>query len=141
MSLCAGAVALAMAGLLSNAPTATASEFNYASTGQSQMAATIDVGRIHGALRLTAQQEPLWVPVEVALRDIARQQQTHSEQDGFLKRVGRRVVSIVMTSAAVEHLARAARPLIGTLTDEQKQTAGHLAQEMGLGPVVMAALR
>jgi hypothetical protein len=141
VTLCAGAVALAMVALLPNAPTATASEFNYAAAGQSQTATTIDVARIHGALRLTAQQEPLWVPVEVALRDIVRQQQAHSEQDGFLKRVSRRVVSIVMTSAAVERLARAARPLIGALNDEQKQTAGNLAQEMGLGPVVMAALR
>ena len=138
--LCACAVALAMAGLLSNAPTATASELNYASE-QSQMATTIDVARIHGVLRLTAQQEPLWAPVESALRDIVRQQQVHSGEAGFLKRVSHRVVSIVMTSAAVERLARAARPLIRALDDQQKQAASDLAHEMGLGPVVMAALK
>jgi len=50
------------------------------------------------------------------------------------------VVSIVLNSAAVERLAVAARPLIVRLDDGQKQAAGQLAQEMGLGPVVMAAL-
>ncbi len=139
--LCAGAVALAMAGLLSNAPTATASELTYTSAEQSQMATTIDVARIHGVLRLNAQQEPLWAPVEAALHDIVRQQHAHSGEAGFLKRVSHRVVSIVMTSAAVERLARAARPLIRALDDPQKQAASNLAHEMGLGPVVMAALK
>ena len=43
-------------------------------------------------------------------------------------------------SAAVERLVVAARPLIAKLDDQQKQAAGQLAQEMGLGSVVMAAL-
>ena len=47
---------------------------------------------------------------------------------------------IVLDSAAVERLAVAARPLIAKLDDEQKQAASELAQEMGLGSVVMAAL-
>jgi hypothetical protein len=46
----------------------------------------------------------------------------------------------VLSSAAVERLAIAARPLIARLNDEQKQAAGQMAQEMGLGPVVMAAM-
>jgi len=137
-TLCAGAIALAVAGLLSNAPV-SASEYEY-SAEQSQ-ATSVDIGRIRGTLRLTSQQEPLWGPVEAALRDIVRQQQAHTEQAGFIRRVSSRVVSIVMTSAAVERLARAARPLIAALDERQKQAANMLAQEMGLGPVVMAALR
>jgi hypothetical protein len=46
----------------------------------------------------------------------------------------------VLNSAAVERLVVAARPLIAKLDDQQKQAAGQLAQEMGLGAVVMAAL-
>ena len=137
-TLCAGAVALAVAGLLSNAP-ASAADYDY-SAEQSQ-ATSIDIGRIRGALRLTSQQEPLWGPVEAALHDIVRQQQAHTEQVGFIRRVSNRVVSIVMTSAAVERLARAARPLIAALDERQKQAANTLAQEMGLGSVVMAAMR
>ena len=62
------------------------------------------------------------------------------ESDGFVHRVSRRLVQIVLDSATVERLAVAARPLIAKLDDRQKQAAGELAQEMGLGPVVLAAL-
>jgi hypothetical protein len=51
------------------------------------------------------------------------------------------MISIVLNSAAVERLAVAARPLIAVLDDEQKRAASGLAQEMGLGAVVMAALK
>jgi len=73
------------------------------------------------------------------LHDIARHQ-THDASEGLVRRISNRVVSIVLTSAAIERLAVAARPLIAVLNDEQKQNARALAQEMGLGPVVMAAL-
>jgi hypothetical protein len=51
------------------------------------------------------------------------------------------VVSIVLNSAAVERLAAAARPLVAMLNKEQMRSAGGLAREMGLGPVVIAALK
>jgi hypothetical protein len=51
------------------------------------------------------------------------------------------VVSYVVTSAAIERLAVAARPLLAMLNDDQKRVAGSLAQEMGLGEVVMAAMK
>jgi hypothetical protein len=137
----ASVVALALAGLLPTMPAAFGNEFADVPAQQSQTATPINIGRIRGVLHLTAQQEPLWAPVEAALRDIVRQQQAHSEQAGFIRRVSNRVVSIMLTSAAVERLARAARPLIAALDDEQKRAAGGLAQEMGLGPVVMAALK
>jgi len=57
------------------------------------------------------------------------------------RRLSRRVVSIVLNSAAVERLAVAARPLIAVLDDDQKRAASGLAQEMGLGAVVVAALK
>lgn len=140
MTFCAGAVALAMTALLPTMPEAFASEFAYAPAEQSRTATAINIGRIRSALHLTSQQEPLWAPVEAALHDIVRQQ-GHVEQAGFIKRMSNKVVSIVLTSAAVERLARAARPLIAALDDQQKQAASGLAQEMGLGPVVMAALK
>lgn len=126
----AGVFALAMIGLLS---TMSAS---YASDG----AAAIDVVRIKSVLRLTPGQEPYWPPVENALRNLARQQAA-AEPDGLMRRISRRVVSVVLNSAAVERLAIAARPLVGVLTQEQMRAASGLAQEMGLGPVVMAALK
>ncbi len=135
--LCAGAFALATAALLSNVPAAGAAE---AGTSQMQAStASINIGRIRSVLKLTPDQERYWRPVESALRELARRQE-RSEQGGFVRRVGQRVVSIVLNSAAVERLAAAARPLIARLNNEQKQAAGQLAQEMGLGAVVMAAL-
>ena len=142
MTIYAGAFALAAAGLLPNMPAASANEFGFAPSEQSLMAASIDVGRIHSVLRLTPQQEPLWAPVEAALRHIARQQQqAQAESAGFVRRISNRVVSIVLNSTAVERLAVAARPLIAALDHEQKRAASGLAQEMGLGAVVVAALQ
>jgi hypothetical protein len=137
--LCAGAVALAMFGLLPASSICNANDLSTANF-ESPQAASIDIGRIRSVLKLTSDQEHYWPPVEAALRDIAHQQ-TSTEPAGLMRRISRRVVSIVLNSAAVERLAHAARPLIAALDDEQKRAAGGLAREMGLGPVVIAALR
>ena len=131
----AGVFALATIALLSKIPAAPAGEF--ASAGAPQTEQTIDIGHIHSVLRLTPEQEPYWAPVEAALRELARQQ-ARNEPAGFVRRISRRVVSIVLNSAAVERLVVAARPLIAVLNDEQKRTASGMAQDMGLGPVLAA---
>lgn len=81
-------------------------------------------------LQLTQDQERYWRPVEAALRALSRHQE-RSENDGFVHRVSHRLVQIVLDSAAVQRLAVAARPLIARLSDQQKQAAGQLAEEMG----------
>lgn len=132
----AGAVALAIAGLLPAIPAAAAGG---ASVMSEQAMASIDIGRIKSVLKLTPEQEPYWPPVEAALRDVARRQ-AQSEPAGLVRRISRRVVSVVLDSAAIRRLAVAARPLIAKLDAQQMQAASGLAAEMGLGPVV-AALR
>ncbi len=134
MTLCAGALALAMTGLLPNF--AIASERAMLAE---QNLASIDIGRIKNTLRLTAEQERHWPAVEAALRDVARRQ-VQSDDSGLVRRISRRVVSVVLDSAAVQRLAVAARPLIASLDTQQLSAASGLASEMGLGPVV-AALR
>jgi hypothetical protein len=138
-AISAGAFALAMIGLLSNVPAVSAGEMGNSYATQSPVSAAIDIDRIRSVLNLTQEQERYWRPVEAVLRSLARHQEL-AENDGFLHRVSRRLVQIVLDSATVERLAVAARPLIARLDDRQKQAAGQLAQEMGLGPVVMAAL-
>jgi hypothetical protein len=133
LTLCAGAFALAMAGLLPGMP-AQAGDYGIVQQGQ---AASIDVDHIRHALKLTPQQARYWPAVEVALRDLARHQH-QPEASGLVYRVSHRVVSVVLTGAAIQRLAVAARPLVAVLTDEQKQTAMGLAQEAGLGPVLAA---
>lgn len=129
----AGVFALAMIGLLPALPA------HAASYGMVEgQAASIDVTRIKSVLRLTPEQEPYWPPVEAALRDLARR--PGQSDDGLVRRISRKVVSVVLDSAAIQRLAVAARPLIARLDATQMQAAHGLAQEMGLGPVV-AALR
>lgn len=136
--LCAGVFALAALGLLPNGSQARAGE-ETGVYGATQVPASINIARIKSVLKLTPAQEPHWAPVEAALRDLARRQ-TQTESPGFIRRISNRVVTIVLNSAAIQRLAVAARPLVGTLDAEQMRAAQGLAQEMGLGPVV-AALR
>lgn len=136
-ALCAGALALAMTGLLPTLP-ATASDYG-AYTEQGATTA-INVARIKSVLHLRPDQERYWPPVEAALRRLADRQHTRAETGGFVHRISSRVVSVVLDNAAVARLAAAARPLISVLDAEQMQAASGLANEMGLGPVV-AALR
>jgi hypothetical protein len=138
MTVCAGVFALATISLLPVDSQARAAEIA-AQGDQGQTTAAINIARIKSVLKLTPAQEPYWTPVEVALRDLARQQ-TSAESGGLVHRVSHRVVSVVLNSAAVHRLAVAARPLIAMLDAEQMRSAHGLAQEMGLGPVV-AALR
>ena len=135
-TLCAGALALAMTGLLPSLP-ATASDYGtYAEQGA---ATAINVARIKSALHLRPEQERYWPAVESALRRLAGRQHT-IETGGIVHRISSRVVSVVLDNAAVARLAAAARPLIAVLDPEQMQAASGLANEMGLGSVV-AALR
>jgi hypothetical protein len=136
IAACASALALATSLLLSNVSAGVAMEYSGAEA--SQAAASINIDRIKNTLKLTAAQERYWLPVEGALRQLSRQS-AKSDQDGFVRRISRRVVSVVLDSAAVQRLAVAARPLIAALDNDQKRAAMGLAQEMGLGPV-MAAL-
>jgi len=138
MTIRAGAVALAFTGLIAVMPAAQAED--RAGFSAERAATSIDVPRIKNVLRLRPDQQAYWPAVEQALRDIARRQASASEDAGLMRRISRKVVSIVLDSAAVHRLAAAARPLIATLDSEQMQAARGLCDEMGLGPVV-AALR
>jgi hypothetical protein len=137
--LCAGVFALATVGLLSGG-CSQARAMEIAGSNGTQTHAAINIPRIKSVLKLTAAQEQYWAPVEAALRDLARRQNASSDSAGLVRRISNRVVMVVLNSAAVQRLAVAARPLIGTLDAEQMRAAQGLAKEMGLGPVV-AALR
>jgi hypothetical protein len=134
--LCVGALALAALGFLSQMPAAQAGEGTVAAA-QGQPAAAINIARIKRVLKLTPAQLAYWPPVESALRRVAREQQA-SSGGGLVHRISHRVVSIVLTGAAIQRLAAAARPLIARLDDDQKMAAAQLADEMGLGSVVAA---
>ena len=140
MTVRASVFALATMALFLNAPLAQAGEFGAMNGEQGQPSASINIARIKGVLKLTPAQEPYWAPVEAALRDLAKQQARTESPDGLVHRISHRVVSVVLSSTAVQRLATAARPLIAKLDEDQMRAAHGLASEMGLGPVV-AALR
>lgn len=134
--ICAGAVALAVTGLLPTLPAVAGESGTYFG----QAATSVNIARIKSALHLRPSQERYWPAVERALIAVAERQRAEAGQGGFMHRISHRVVSIVLDNAAVARLAAAARPLIAVLDREQMQAASGLANEMGLGSVV-AALR
>ena len=138
MTVRASAFALATMALLLNVSLAQSGELNVMNGEQARPAASIDIGRIKSVLKLTAAQEPYWAPVEAALRDLARHQARTESSDGLVHRISHRVVSVVLSSTAVQRLAVAARPLVAKLDEDQMRAAHGLAAEMGLGPVVAA---
>jgi hypothetical protein len=92
------------------------------------------VSRIKGVLKLTAEQQAYWPPVEAALRDLARRQA--AEANGLVSRVG----SFVTDSRTIAKIGAAARPLVRMLDDRQKADAIMLVREMGLGHVLAAMI-
>jgi hypothetical protein len=133
----AGLLALAAIAISSGTSGAFAGDRTGAIAAQPQEAAAVDIARVKRVLKLTEEQEAYWPPVEAALRALARRQAA-AEPTGLVRRISHRVISIVLDGAAIRRLAAAARPLIATLRDDQKQVALAMAQEMGLGPVLAA---
>jgi hypothetical protein len=133
----AGVLALAAITVLSGNSGAIADDLTGITAAQPRQSATVNIARVKHVLMLTPEQEVYWPPVEAALRALARRQAA-AEPTGLVRRISHRVVSIVLDGAAIRRLVAAARPLIATLRDDQKQMALGLAQEMGLGPVLAA---
>ena len=96
------------------------------------------ISRLRAALNLTASQHPLWVPVEAALRDIARSQSRDVAGVGFVQRMSDRATSAAGDAMRLRRLAMAARPLIRVLDDNQKHDAMMLAQRYGFDRLVSA---
>ena len=135
--LFAGAIALALFGL---APaTLTSAQATEADTFASGQQAMINLNRMKAVLRLSAEQQAYLPPVEAALADIAREQSSAAAtSNGYIARIKRGIVAVTMNSAALARLAHAARPLLASLDDRQRQAARGLAREMGLGAMVAA---
>ncbi len=80
-----------------------------------------EIARIRSSLRLTAEQEPLWRPVEAVLRDIGKQQMAQIRNGG----------SHEVESSAMQRVYWAARPLLAALQPGQKEQVRKLARSMG----------
>jgi hypothetical protein len=90
------------------------------------------IASIRRRLKLTAEQEKLWPPVEAALRKIVYTRAAMNPQ----RQPGGSMANIDPTSAEVQELKSAALPLLMRLNDEQKREVRTLAFVMGLEAVV-----
>ena len=147
----AGVAALAIAG-----STAVYAQHRHWGHGQMRMnpedrAAFADarIAAVHAGLKLTADQEKLWPPVETAVRDFAKlridranarmnAQKDDSQQkpDDPVVRLRERADNMATTAAAMKKIADAADPLYKTLDDGQKRRLAvltHMQHRFGGG--------
>jgi outer membrane protein W len=126
-----GAVALATAGSL------TVSHQGIRITpaaAQDVVVSHAQIAHLKSALRLTADQEHLWRPVEASLRAMARQQQQYrvASADGYVDKSQSRLSGYALNAAHLYRLKSAAQPLIGRLNDDQKHAGMQVLQSMGV---------
>jgi len=93
------------------------------------------IARLHAALRLSAAQEHYWHAVAATLRGIAHRQQEYqlaSADSGFVSRARARLSGYALTGMAMQRLRSSAGPLIGVLSDEQKEAGRNVLASMGV---------
>jgi LTXXQ motif family protein len=145
--LLAGVAALAIAG--STAAYAQHREWFHgpARVKPEDRAALLDarIAAVHAGLKLNADQEKLWPPVEEAVRDLAklrieranaRMENAGQKADDPVARLRERADNMVANAAALKKIADAADPLYKTLDDGQKRRLAlltHMEHRFGEG--------
>ena len=134
--LLAGAAALAIAG-----SSAAFAQHHHWMHGPMRMnsedrAAFLDarIAAVHAGLKLTADQEKLWPPVEAAVRDFAKLRVDRAnarmeaeknadaqQKPDLVARLRERADNMATSAAALKKIADAADPLYKTLDDSQKR--------------------
>ena len=119
----AGAFALAVVGFaLDIAQAGEAAPIKLAAEAQAGPVVTsAHIARLKAELKLTADQQRYWVPVEAALRDLAR-----------------RHAAVAAGAPEAKRVMIVALPLIGSLNEEQKRKAMVMARSMGFMTVASA---
>ena len=93
------------------------------------------IAAVHAGLKLTADQEKLWPPVEAAVREFAKlridranarmnaptDDSSQPKPDDPVSRLRERADNMATTAAAMKKIAEAADPLYKTLDDSQKR--------------------
>ena len=144
----AGVAALAIAGSTAVYAQHRQWSYDHARTNPEDRAALADarIAAVHAGLKLTADQEKLWPPVEAAVKDliklrIDRANARMSKDDGQQKpddpvaRLRERADNMAATAAALKKIADATEPLYKTLDEGQKRRLALLTRhgEHGFG--------
>jgi hypothetical protein len=97
------------------------------------------IAAIKAGLKLTAEQEKLWPPVEVAARDMAKQAQdsraargTAPANEDPVERMARMGSEMTQRGASMTKVATAARPLYASLSEDQKRRLQILMHPAGM---------
>jgi hypothetical protein len=107
------------------------------------------IAAVHAGLKLNADQEKLWPPVETAVRDFAKMRidranarmnakpdEDQQKPDDPVARLRERADNMATSAAALKKIAEAADPLYKTLDDGQKRRLAiltHMAGRLGGG--------
>jgi hypothetical protein len=92
------------------------------------------IASVKARLKLTSEQERMWPPVEVALRNLSYEKGAFARARSA--RDGDRIASIDLDGPEVQQLKKAVVPLIARLSEDQKREVKSLAHVMGLDGVV-----
>jgi len=103
------------------------------------------IAAVHAGLKLNADQEKLWPPVEAAVRDFAKlridranarmnavRNDSEGQQNDPVARLRQRADDMAGTSAALKKIADAADPLYKTLDEGQKRRLAVLTHDRGM---------
>ena len=96
------------------------------------------IARLRSALNLTPSQQPYWLPVEAALRKLARAQAMEDSPAGMVQRMSHKAQTLAGTAVQLRRLASAAAPLIRVLDESQKRNAMSFASSAGFGHLASA---
>lgn len=124
-------------------------QFRHIRMNPEDRAAFVDarIAAVHAGLKLNADQEKLWPPVEAAVRDFAKLRidranarmnagpgdaaKNGDQPDDPVARLRQRADDMSATSAALKKIADAADPLYKTLDDGQKRRLAVLTRHRG----------
>jgi Zn-dependent protease with chaperone function len=139
-AVCAGAFALAALNCSAFADDRTGSiGLRSQTVAQSEGVVDQRIGQIKAALRLTAEQERHWPPIESAIRGIIRKSEAYeASAGGMLQRVGARAKAFAVDAVALKRVVAVSQPLLRTLDPEQRREALILARALGLGSFAAA---
>ena len=92
------------------------------------------IARLKAALRLTAAQIHYWPAVESALRGLSQRQTRAQNGDG----VARRIAAAAVDANALRRVVSAARPLISSLDEKQRQDGMRVIRALGFSSLASA---
>jgi hypothetical protein len=130
----AGLVLATMGATWGSAQEYQAASYESGSASRGPVVTSGHIARLKAALKLTAAQMHYWPAVENALRGLAQRHGRDHGADGMM----RRVAAAAVDANALRRVVSAARPLIKSLDDQQKQDGMQVINSLGFSSLASA---